>query len=81
MKRVGDCPLCQCEIWLPDELFLDGMKSKATFFCSYGHKQQFSENTIKYYWWHQSKTVTKNQNHNNVIQLFKEKGHEAQPNP
>jgi len=80
MKRVGDCPLCRCEVYLPDELFSAAMKSSMiTFFCSYGHKQHFSEDTIKRH----SAKITQppaplpSYDGTNIIK-FKGKGHETQ---
>lgn len=79
MKKLNDCPLCKCEIWIPESLFNEAIRSvEIVFYCAYGHKQHFSQAGIDKYW---TKPVTKNQNPNNVFPLFKAKGHEAQPNP
>lgn len=74
MKRISNCPGCNCEIWLPDELHEAAIRSpKINFFCVYGHKQHFSEAGIAQYWAKKPKAI--------VIQLFKGKGHEAQQHP
>ena len=83
MKRVGDCPSCKCEIWLPDILFDNAIRSpEIGFYCSYGHKQHFSEAGIKKYFDALAAKAFKEApmipNLSNVIRLFKEKGHETQ---
>ena len=77
MKKVNNCPVCKCEMWLPDELCESALKSaQINFFCAYGHKQHLSEDCIKAYWQPLPNIPIKLIEHSNVVQLFKGKNNE-----
>ncbi len=81
MKKINNCPVCKCEMWLPDELCDAALKSsKVKFHCAYGHSQHFSDDCIKAYWAPLQKIKIPIVEYSNVIQ-FKGKTHEAQPRP
>jgi len=82
MKRIGNCPWCKSEMWLPDELYQAAVRSpQIAFYCAYGHKQHFSIEGIKKYWEDKAKpaqpAIQPTYEATNII-IFKGKGHEAQ---
>lgn len=81
MKRMANCPVCQCEVALPEGLFEAVMHShKISYHCAYGHSQHLSEDGIRKYWTDKAfkaQPVTEIPDNTNVIQ-FKRKGHETQ---
>lgn len=44
MKNAGPCCVCRADIYLNDALYDSACRSEAIwFYCSYGHKQHFSQ--------------------------------------
>lgn len=39
-----NCPECQSDMWIPEELYLAARRSsKISFFCAYGHAMHYKE--------------------------------------
>jgi hypothetical protein len=44
MTNTGECCRCKCEVWIPTTLYTAARHSPDIwFYCSYGHKQHYSE--------------------------------------
>ena len=79
MMRLKCCE-CHSEIGLPDELYEVAIRSSSvSFFCSYGHKQNFSDTGIRQYWAAKQLKQQQYPDMTNVVQ-FKGKIHEAKLN-